>query len=317
MDRLDALTAFVRVAEAGSFTRAAQALGVSRPTVTQLVQQLEARLQVRLLHRTTRQVKLTADGAAYYERVVQLLADLDDADAHARGAAGAPAGRLRVDAPAPFARRIIIPALPGFRARYPDIQLVLGVSDREVDVVADGVDCVIRGGEPPASGLRMRRLGELAFGVVASPDYVRRLGHPEHPRALGHGHPLVGFFRQRTGGARTMEMRRGAEVVRVEDDPAIIVDDGDAYLAAALAGLGAVFVPDYMSQAHVARGELVRILEAWEVAPMRMVALSPPNRHPNERVRVFIEWVASLMSELTAERVPRARTRAGGRRTKR
>ena len=135
MDRVDAMTCFARVAESGSFTNAAATLGVSRTTATQLVQQLEARLRVRLLHRTTRSVKLTAEGEAYYARVVKLLADLEDAESSVVRSRAAPRGRIRVDAPAPLARRVIIPALPKFQARYPEIKLKLGVSDREVDVV--------------------------------------------------------------------------------------------------------------------------------------------------------------------------------------
>jgi DNA-binding transcriptional LysR family regulator len=295
MDRLDAMTAFTRVVECKSFTKAAQTLRMSRPTVTQLVQQLEARLEVRLLHRTTRSVRLTADGATYYARVVRLLGELEATEASVRRASRAPRGRLRVDAPAPFARRIMVPALPSFRARYPDIQIVLGVSDREVDVVVDGVDCVIRGGEPPPSDLRMRRLGELSLGVFASPSYLDRFGVPEHPRELETHHQVIGFLRQRTGAPRPVALRRDAETVVVAGGNDIVVDDGDAYLAAGVAGLGVVAAPSYMCAPHVVRGELTAILASWHLEPMPLVALSPSGRHPSERVRVFIDWVASLM----------------------
>ncbi|HEY9102212.1 LysR family transcriptional regulator, partial [Chitinimonas sp.] len=147
MDRFDAMQAFVRVVEAGSFTKAAETLHMSKTSVTQLVQQLEARLRVKLLNRTTRQVKVTADGAAYYERALRLLADMEDAETSLSSAAEAPRGRLRVDVPSPFARLILIPALPAFYERYPDIQLDMGVSDRRVDLIGDNVDCVVRGGE--------------------------------------------------------------------------------------------------------------------------------------------------------------------------
>ncbi len=305
MDRFDAMNAFARVAETGSFTRAAQTLRMSRPTITQLVQQLEARLGVRLLHRTTRAVKLTAEGAAYHARVVRLLAELEDVEATARGASAAPRGRLRVDAPAPFARRIMIPALPAFQAQYPEIEIILGVSDREVDIVADGVDCVIRGGEPPASALKVRRLGDLPFGIHASPDYVKRRGRPQHPRELeGPQHSLVGFLRQRTGNPRPLELRRGNEIVVVEGRHGVSVDDGDAYVAAGLAGLGIIAAPDYMTSSHVARGELTPLLEGWQVAPMPLVVLSPASRQTNGRLRVFIDWVLSLMA---ATRRPAAR----------
>ena len=163
MDRLDALRAFVRVVEAGSFTRAADQLGISRTTVTQLVQQLEADLRVKLLHRTTRQVRVTEDGAAYHERVVRILADLEDANTSLSDATTVPRGRLRVDVPSPFATHVLVPALPDFHARYTEITLDLGVSDRMVDVIGDDVDCVLRGGELADSTLMARQVGTLTI----------------------------------------------------------------------------------------------------------------------------------------------------------
>ena len=168
MDRFDAMRAFARVVETGSFTKAADTLHMSRTSVTQLVQQLEARLRVRLLNRTTRKVNVTADGAAYYERVLRLLADLDDAETSLSGAASEPRGRLRVDVPSPLARMILIPALPEFHARYPDIQLDLGVSDRMVDIIDEKVDCVVRGGELTDQSLMARRIGDLQLGGLCS-----------------------------------------------------------------------------------------------------------------------------------------------------
>ena len=155
MDRFDAMQAFARVVETGSFTKAAATLHMSKTSVTQLVQQLEARLRVRLLNRTTRKVNVTADGAAYYERVVRLLADVDDAETSLSSASMAPRGRLRVDVPSPFARMLLIPALPAFYARYPEIQLTMGVSDRLIDIIGENVDCVVRGGEITDQSLAM------------------------------------------------------------------------------------------------------------------------------------------------------------------
>ena len=165
MDRFNAMQAFARVVEAGSFTKAAQTLHMSKTTVTQLVLQLEARLRVKLLNRTTRQVKVTADGATYYERVVRLLADMEDADTSLSSAVASPRGRLRVDVPSPLARMILMPALPEFHARYPEIQLYIGVSDRMVDLIGDNVDCVLRGGEITDPSLIARHVGNLALGV--------------------------------------------------------------------------------------------------------------------------------------------------------
>ncbi|MBF3344959.1 LysR family transcriptional regulator, partial [Pseudomonas aeruginosa] len=172
MDRFDAMQAFARVVDTGSFTKAAETLHMSRTSVTQLVQQLEARLRVRLLNRTTRKLNLTADGAAYYERVVRLLAELDDAETSLSSAALAPRGRLRIDVPSPLARLLLIPALPEFHARYPEIQIDLGVSDRLVDLIDENVDCVIRGGELRDQSLMARRVGDLQLGVYAAPAYL-------------------------------------------------------------------------------------------------------------------------------------------------
>ena len=197
MDRFDAMQAFARVVETGSFTKAAETLHMSRTSVTQLVQQLEARLRVRLLNRTTRKLNLTADGAAYYERVVRLLAELDDAETSLSSAALAPRGRLRIDVPSPLARLLLIPALPEFHARYPEIQIDLGVSDRLVDLIDENVDCVIRGGELRDQSLMARRVGDLQLGVYAAPAYLQRAGVPSHPRELEDSHQrIVGSHRQ-------------------------------------------------------------------------------------------------------------------------
>ena len=283
--------------ESGSFTKAALTLHLSRTTVTQLVQHLEARLRVKLLHRTTRRVQVTPDGAAYYERVVRLLADLDDADASVSTAAAAPRGRLRVDVPSPLARLVLIPALPAFHAQYPDILLQMGVSDRPVDMVGDNVDCVVRGGPLTNPALVARHVGDLQLRVYAAPSYLQRAGTPEHPQALeGPHHRTVGFLWARTGQPLPFEMRRGTEHVRAQGHDSCAVDDGNAYLAAGLAGLGVLWLPDYMARPHVATGELVPLLQDWTLAPMPLYVAYPPQRHVSVKVRVFIDWVAGLMA---------------------
>ena len=297
MDRFDALQAFARVVEAKSFTKAAQTLHMSKTTVTQLVQQLEARLRVKLLNRTTRQVSVTADGAAYYERVVRLLADLEDADTSLSGASAAPRGRLRVDVPSPLARLILVPALPAFHARYPEIQLDMGVSDRMVDLVGDHVDCVLRGGELTDSSLMARRVGELRLGVYAAPGYLRRAGTPSHPKELEDPHHrIVGFLSVRTGKVAPIAMRREGERIQVQGRYVVALDDGNAYLAAGLAGLGILWLPHYMAEAHVAGGELVPLFDGWQHEPMPLYVAFPPNRHASAKLRVFIDWVDELMA---------------------
>ncbi|WP_447042841.1 LysR family transcriptional regulator [Vreelandella sp. H-I2] len=298
MDRFNAMQAFARVVETGSFTKAAETLHMSKTSVTQLVQQLEARLRVKLLNRTTRKVNVTADGAAYYERVIKLLADMDDADTSLSNASVQPRGRLRVDVPSPFARMILIPALPAFHARYPDIQLDLGVSDRMVDLIGESVDCVVRGGELTDLSLVARRVGDLTLGVYAAPSYLERAGWPSHPQALSlPPHYIVGLRWARAGSAFLYAMCRDGERVSVQGRYVISVDDGNAGLAAGLAGLGVVWLPDYMASEHISRGELVRLFDDWHLEPMPMYIAFPPNRHVSAKLRVFIDWVVELMAQ--------------------
>lgn len=297
MDRFDALQAFVRVVEAGSFTKAAQTLQMSKTTVTQLVQQLETRLRVKLLNRTTRQVKVTADGAAYYTRVAQLLADFEDADSSVSSASAQPKGRLRVDVPSPVARILLMPALPAFHARYPDIQLDMGVSDRNVDVIRNNVDCVVRGGELTELALTARRVGDLALGVYAAPSYLAHAGRPSHPRELeGTHHRIVGFLRSSRGTVAPVEMRSERERVEVHGRYIVAVDDGNAYLAAGLAGMGVLWLPRYMADPHVKLGELQPLFASWQMDPMPLYVAYPPNRHVNAKLRAFIDWIGELMA---------------------
>lgn len=296
MDRFDAMQAFARVVETGSFTKAAETLRISRTSVTQLVQQLEARLRVRLLNRTTRQVNVTADGAAYYERVLRLLADMDDAETSLSDASASPRGRLRVDVPSPFARMVLVPALPAFHARHPEIQLDLGVSDRKVDLIGENVDCVIRGGELQDQSLRARRVADLRLGVYASPGYLAMAGVPRHPGELEDSHHrIVGYLWARLGRALPYAMQRGDERLRVHGRYALAVDDGNAYLQAGLAGLGILWLPDYMARPHLASGELARLFEDWDMETMPMYLAYPPNRHVSAKLRAFIDWVVELM----------------------
>ncbi|WP_313139526.1 LysR substrate-binding domain-containing protein [Stenotrophomonas sp.] len=296
MDRFEAMRAFARVVETGSFTRAAHTLQVSRTTVTQLVQQLEAHLRLRLLNRTTRRVSTTADGAAYYPRIARLLAELEAVEGGLGEAASQPRGRLRIDVPGPYARLRLVPALAEFHARYPEIQLDIGVSDREVDVIADNVDCVIRGGTPADPALVARPLASLTIGFYASAAYLQRFGAPDHPRALeGPDHHVVGFLSPRSGRARVFSARRGDERIEVQGRYTVGFDDGNAYLAAAVAGLGVVALPSYMAQPYVARGELQPVLQDWQLPAMPMHVMFPPNRHMSQRLRVFIDWVVEVL----------------------
>ena len=300
MDRFDAMRAFVRVVEAGSFTKAALTLHMDRASVTVLIQQLEARLGVKLLNRTTRRVNVTEDGAVYYERITGVLAALEEAETSLPGAATSPHGVLRIDVPSPFATMILIPALPAFHARYPDIQFDLGASDRKVDLIGENVDCVVRGGEVTDQSLVARRVGLLQLGAYAAPAYLARAGTPVHPQELDNSHHRIVKFRWSRGRSDDgfpYALRNQDECVTLQGRHVLSIDDGNAYLSAGLAGLGVLWLPHYMAKPHAAKGELVQLFAHWQIDPMPMYIAYPPNRHVSKKLRVFIDWIVELMAQ--------------------
>ena len=203
MDQIAAIRVFARVVEAGTFTRAADLLQMPKPSVTKQVQQLESHLHVKLLQRTTRRVTVTPEGAAYYERISRVLAEIDDIEADVTSAQTRPRGRLRVDIGSSLANRILIPRLPAFNARYPDILLELGVGDRPVHLIGEGVDCVLRGGVLSDPSLVARRVAQMPYMTCATPDYLKRHGVPATPADLvgqrKHGPPVGAADRARRG----------------------------------------------------------------------------------------------------------------------
>jgi DNA-binding transcriptional LysR family regulator len=192
----------------------------------------------------------------------------------------------------------LVPALPDFHARYPDIQLDLGASDRKVDLIDENVDCVVRGGELTESSLRARHVADLMLGVYAAPDYIARYGMPEHPQALEDTHHrVIGYRGSRTGTPLAYAMRRGDEEVRVNGRHVLSVDDGNAYLAADVAGLGVLWLPQYMARTPMARGELVPLFEDWQLDPMPLHVAFPPSRHVSRKLRVFTDWIVELLGK--------------------
>ncbi|SDP39318.1 DNA-binding transcriptional regulator, LysR family [Rhodoferax sp. OV413] len=297
MDQILTMRVFARVVEAGTFTKAADSLALPKATVTKQIQHLEARLRVKLLNRTTRRVTVTADGAAYYERTARLLADLDELEASMGNAQTNPQGRLRVDVGSSLASLLIIPALSTFFDRYPDIQLDLGVSDRPVDLIGDNVDCVIRGGELLDQSLVARRIGNLPMITVASPDYLRRFGMPPEPQALEHGHRMVNFFSPRTGRMMPNEFAKDGVELALDSSYRIAVNESNAYMAAALAGLGVSQMVTFMAAPHLADGTLVQILPDWAIPSIPIYVVYPPNRHLSAKVRSFVDWAADLFTK--------------------
>jgi LysR family transcriptional regulator for bpeEF and oprC len=294
MDRFRMLEVFVRVADLASFTRAADALDLPRATVTELVQALEGRLECTLLHRTTRRVALTPEGAAFYERATRILQELEDAESDLGGARATPRGRLRVDVPAAAGRHVIAPALPDFFARYPGIELELGSSDRPVELLIEGVDCVIRGGFVHDDTLVARKLCDLAVATCAAPAYLERHGVPSSPDDLG-GHRFVNFFSAKTGRVFDNEFERDGETVRVTGPSSLAANDADTFVAAVVAGLGLGQIPlTAYVRSLIAANALRPVLEGWSVPPLPIYAMWPRRRDRSARLQAFVEWVAEL-----------------------
>lgn len=295
MDRFKAIQVFTRVVEAGSFTRAAETLEMPRSTVTSAIQQLEAHLGVRLLHRTTRRLSLTLDGGAYYERCLHLLAELADAEAMLTDQ-HQPAGRLKVNLPGPPARRVIIPALAAFCERYPQIELEIGVSDRLVDLVQEGVDCALRVGPLADSSLVARRVGELTEVNCAAPAYLERFGIPRTPSDLS-AHLAVNYHSGRTGRPLAWEYTDRGERHELQLPGRLTVDNAEAYMAAALAGFGLAQLPLLSAHGHLERGELVEVLDGYRPSPSLMSVVYPHNRHLSTRVKVFVDWLIETVRD--------------------
>ncbi len=296
MDQIQAMRVFARVVEAGSFTRAADSLNIPKGTVTKQIQALEARVRVKLLNRTTRRVTVTPDGAAYYERASRLLNDLDDLESSMTNAQASPSGRLRIDVGSSTASDILIPALSDFFARFPDIQLELGVSDRIVDMITDNVDCVIRAGDITDQSLVARRIGSLPFVSVASPAYLKRYGVPQHPNDLDKRHRVVGYFSGNTRRMYPDEYNKDGERIEIDGHYSIAVNENNAHTHAVLAGLGVSQMVTFLAQPLLDSGALVQVLPEWTREPIPIYVVYPPNRHLSAKVRAFVDWTAELFA---------------------
>lgn len=291
MDQLQAIRAFARVVEAGNFTRAADSLDMPNATLSKLVQELEAHLGVRLLQRTTRRVMVTPEGQDYYAKASRVLRDLEDIDSSFNIARSKPRGHLRIDVGGSTARDVLIPMLPDFLARYPDIRIDLGVSDRSVDLIGDNVDCVIRGGALDASSLVARGIGQATMVTCASPEYLRHNGIPAYPEELRNGHRLVSYLSPQNGRAVPFRFERDGERSELKIEYRIGVNESNAHLAACVAGLGIIQTFSYAAGAARRDGTLVEILEEWRPPPYPFHVVYPQNRYVTHRLRVFIDWL--------------------------
>lgn len=295
MDKFQAMRVFTRIVELGAFGKAADSLHLPRASVTTLVKQLEAHLGVQLLQRTTRQVSCTPDGAAFYQRCIRLLADLEEAESFFTEARQNPQGKLRVDLPGSLGRLVVVPALADFCARYPRVALEVGVSDRPVELIREGVDCVLRAGDTHDSSLVIRSLAPLRQRTCASPAYLDRHGTPQDLAALS-GHQAVNYFSPLSGRVFDLEFLHKGQLVRHRLPGALAVNSADAYVAAGEAGLGLIQAPHYHVAAQLRAGTLREVLADWPPPGMPLAVLYPAHRQLSLRVRVFVDWLAALFA---------------------
>lgn len=295
MDTLQRYRLFVQVADMRSFIKAANALELPRATVSAAIQELEAGLGTRLLHRTTRQVRLSSDGALLLERLRPLLADAEDVGALFRADQGAVDGRLNVDVPSRLARRLLTPALPELLQRHPRLRLGLGSSDRAIDLVLEGVDCALRVGELHDSSLVVRPLGRLALVNCASAGYLREHGTPQRIEQLAKGHHMVGYAAPSSGREQPWECVVAGVTRELALPSRVVTNNAESYIACCLAGLGLIQIPRYDVQHLLADGRLAEVLPAARPAPMPVSLLYPHRRQRPRRLQVFVEWLETLL----------------------
>ncbi|MFS2222686.1 LysR family transcriptional regulator [Pantoea sp. B65] len=295
MDRFQEMQVFVRITERESFTRAAEDLQIPRATVTNLIKRMEERIGTRLLERTTRSVTLTEDGRRFYHNCVRLLADMEEAENQFRHTT--PQGLLRINMQGTLAKNFVIPALGDFTARYPDIRLQIGEDDRYVDLVREGIHCVLRAGNLADSSLVARRVALLEEVTVASPAYLQKYGEPQTLSDL-EGHLAVNYHSSATGRVMPLEFNLGGEIKHLQLDDRVSVNGADLYTGCAVAGMGIVQVPRYRIARELAEDQLRIILPDLPPPPLPVSVLYPQNRHLSRRVRVFISWMSEVFQQV-------------------
>ncbi len=294
MDRFDAMRAFVQVLDSGSYTQAAQQLMRHKATISQQIQQLEDRLGTRLLTRTTRSVQPTDEGLAYYRHACAILQQVEEAESLLRKGGSAPAGHLRVNVPVAMGRMVFAPEVRSFLARHPKITIELGCSDRAVDLVQEGLDCALRGGALPDSGLSARRVGDLRFVLCAAPRYIEQHGLPETPDDLPRHHQ-VGFLLASTGKLRPVSLLHEGRCQRFDVPARFVTTDSAAALSAALDGLGLLVVAEFVASHYLASGALLRVLPGWPCPSLPLQLVTPGARKRAARVQAFMDWAHALL----------------------
>lgn len=300
MNPLSAVSAFVRVVELGSFTAAADDLGLPKSSVSQAVAQLEARLQTQLLYRTTRRVQPTHDGAAYYERARDLLSDIEDMDTMFLQSPATLSGSLRVDMPVVLAQNLVVPRLPEFLDAHPALDIELSSTDRRVDVVAEGFDCVLRVGPLSDSALMVRHLGEMRMVNVAAASYIARFGMPRDLDDLKR-HRMVHYVSSMGARPFGFEYRDGDTYRAVDVPGRVTVNNTLAFQAAMMAGQGIIQCPRSGVARSLRDGTVVEVLPQFEAEPLAVSLIWPRRRHQARRVRAFMDWLAGVIRQYLAD----------------
>jgi DNA-binding transcriptional LysR family regulator len=290
VDRFFAIQVFTRVVEQGSFAKAAERLGISTSACSRHVAELEAHLDSRLLNRTTRRLSLTESGQAFYERCVQVLADLAEAEQAAAASAARPRGTLKLTCAISFGVRHVAPLVGAFAARHPEMRFDVQLSDRFVDLVEEGFDLAIRIGESPTQNLIARRLGETCLVPCAAPVYLREHGAPETPADLARHACLTYEYLPQRNTWRFRDRAGSEHAVRVAGP--VHANNGEMLAAAAVEGTGIALEPDFIVGADLAAGRLVRILADYAPAPTSIYAVYPSRRHLSAKVRAFVDFLA-------------------------
>lgn len=291
MDQLLAMRAFVRVVDAGTFTKAADLLALPNSSLSKLVQQLEEHLRVKLLQRTTRRVSVTPEGATYYQKAIRLLAELDEIDTGFQVSQARPRGRIRIDMGSSIANNVLVPMLPEFLARFPEIEIDVGVSDRMIDLIGDNVDCVIRGGQLVDPSLVARSIGKTGWVTCASPTYLATYGVPRHPDDLEKDHRVVSYLSTQTSRVVPLRFSKDDKLIEIPGNATVRINESNGHVAAGLAGLGIIQTFYYMVKAQIAEGTLTPLLEDWQPSPYPFYVVFPQNRYLSNRQRIFIDWL--------------------------
>jgi DNA-binding transcriptional LysR family regulator len=301
LDKIQAMRVFIRVKETESFTRAAESMGLPKATVSLAIQQLENEIGVRLFHRTTRRVQLSRDGQIYFERCKDLLADLEGLEQMFRSSKERLTGRIRFDMPTGFARHLVMRAIPEFSARHPDLELEISSTDRYVDMVREGFDCVLRVGDLAPSGMIARRVGLMRLVNCASPAYLAKRGCPQTVTEL-EGHLLVNYSQHFSGRAATFDYLQDGQEQSLVLQASVTVNNADIYQQACLAGLGIIQAPWVGVREAVESGRLQVILPELTLQALPITILYPHRRNLPARMIVFMDWLEERVKEHIAER---------------